>query len=154
MSNEGKPAWRLLGSGLAAVAVIATIAWLARDWGTRPAPPSNSIMVIAPYYSSGTWMFDDPSVGLRREPFVEGVPEMIDLLVKDIPNAKEGFRLLFSASPFPDYQKKLVRVRPSGSGNYYRFEDSSMEGWVCPAMFRYFKSPPESVYVKAEPIHK
>ena len=33
---------------------------------------------------------------------------MIDFLVKDIPNARSGFRLLFSAAPFPGYHRKLV----------------------------------------------
>ncbi len=42
---------------------------------------SNVLMVIAPYWYQGTWVFDDESVGLVREPFVSGVPEMIDELV-------------------------------------------------------------------------
>ncbi len=29
----------------------------------------NSLMVIAPYWYKGTWVFDDESVGLVREPF-------------------------------------------------------------------------------------
>jgi hypothetical protein len=61
---------------------------------------ANAIMVIEPYWSSGTWVFDDPSTGLVREPFVSGIPEMIDALTREIPNAREGFRLLFSGSPF------------------------------------------------------
>ncbi len=44
-------------------------------------------MVIAPYWFNGTWVFDDPMVGLKREPFVAGVPEMIDVLAKEIPDA-------------------------------------------------------------------
>jgi hypothetical protein len=62
---------------------------------------ANILMVIAPYWYQGTWVFDDESVGLNKEPFVAGVPEMIDDLVKDIPNARSGFRLLFSSAPFP-----------------------------------------------------
>jgi hypothetical protein len=70
----------------------------------------NQIMVIAPYWleEAGTWVFDDPAAGLHQEPFVNGVPEMIDQLVQDIPNACGGFRLLFSASPFPGHQKQLT----------------------------------------------
>ena len=33
-----------------------------------------------------------------REPFVSGVPEIIDLLTRDFPNARLGFKLKFSAS--------------------------------------------------------
>src|SRR5213075_1924320 len=68
---------------------------------------TNSIMVITPYWYDGTWVFDDPSVGLVREPFVAGIPDMINLLVNDIPAARGGFRLTFSASRFPGYQQKF-----------------------------------------------
>jgi hypothetical protein len=39
----------------------------------------------------GTWVFDDEAAGLVREPFVGGVPAMIDELVSDIPDAESGF---------------------------------------------------------------
>ena len=57
-------------------------------------------MVIFPYRHHGTWVFDDEQVGLVQEPFVSGIPEMVDVLVKNIPNVDEGFRLIFSATPF------------------------------------------------------
>ena len=40
----------------------------------------NQIMVIKPFRYSGTWVFDDEAVGLNKEPFVCGVPKMIDFL--------------------------------------------------------------------------
>ena len=45
----------------------------------------NQIMVIAPYWVDdlGAWVFDDPKAGLEQEPFVSGVPEMIDFVVKE-----------------------------------------------------------------------
>jgi len=112
---------------------------------------NNAIMVIAPYWYEGTWVFDDPTVGLVREPFVSGVPEMIDVLVQDIPDARRGFRLIFSASPFAGYQKELIWVRKEFDGNWYRTEDPPMEGWLCPALFEFFDETPERIYVKAEP---
>ena len=53
---------------------------------------ANQIMVIAPYWldEAGTWVFDDPATGLSQEPFVEGVPEMIDDLVADISDARHA----------------------------------------------------------------
>jgi hypothetical protein len=119
--------------------------------GQSLAPPENALMVISPYWYQGTWVFDDPRAGLVREPFVQGVPEMIDYLVKDIPSAKEGFRLTFSAKPFPGYQKKLTWVRADMGGNYYRMDDPPMQGWLCPAMFRYFASAPRELYARADP---
>ncbi len=82
---------------------------------------ANQILVIAPYWldSVETWVFDDEAVDLVQEPFVSGVPEMIDELVGDIPDAQQGFRLLFSAAPFPGFQRKLTRVREEFGGWWY-----------------------------------
>lgn len=112
----------------------------------------NEILVIAPYWSEAvsTWVFDDPAVGLVQEPFVSGIPEMIDWLTQDIPDARSGFRLLFSAAPFPGYQKKLVWIREEYGGNWYATDDPPMEGWLCPALFRYFQTAPAELHVKAE----
>ena len=110
-------------------------------------------MAIVPYWHDGigTWVFDDPRVGLEQEPFVSGVPEMIDVLVQDIPNARNGFRLLFSASPFPGYQRRLVRLHEEFGGYWYASEDPKISGWLCPALLRYFDEAPKELYVKVEP---
>jgi hypothetical protein len=115
-------------------------------------PPQNAILVIAPYRYNGTWVFDDARFGLVREPFVAGVPEMIDMLVEEIPNADQGFRLTFSAKPFPDFDKKLSWVRGDMEGNWYTTDDPPMEGWICPALFKYYEKPPAELYVKADPL--
>ena len=111
---------------------------------------ANQIMIIAPYWHAGTWVFDDPAVDLRQEPFVSGVPEMIDDLVAEIPNAREGFRLLFSASPFPGFQRKLAWLREEMGGHWYHDADTNSEGWLCPALFAYFSEAPAELYVRAE----
>ncbi len=108
-------------------------------------------MVIFPYRYQHTWVFDDESVGLAKEPFVSGIPDMIDTLVQVIPNADKGFKLLFSANPFPGYQAELARVRQEYGGNWYRWELHNSEGWLCPALFKYFSEAPETIYCKAEP---
>jgi hypothetical protein len=60
----------------------------------------NTIVAIHPYKSNGMWVFDDPEVGLSREPFVSGADAIIERLVREIPNAELGFTLVFSAQPF------------------------------------------------------
>ena len=145
---------RLVALLVVGVAVIAGAVWWLYGRGSKPMPNSNSILVIAPYEHAGTWVFDDPAVGLVKEPFVAGVPEMIDDLVKDIPDATTGFRLLFSAQPFPGHQRVLTWSRSDGTGNYYKIDDPPMEGWICPALFKYYDTPPEKIYVKAEPIRR
>ncbi|TWU22617.1 DUF6717 family protein [Bythopirellula polymerisocia] len=134
------------------VAIGACIGWYFDLLGlSHGRPPANAIVVIAPYDYNGTWVFDDPRYGLVREPFVVGIPEMMDVLVTDILDAKDGFRLLFSANSFPGYQKKLTWLRGDMDGNYYALDDPPMEGWICPAMFKYYEKPPREIYVKAEP---
>jgi len=110
----------------------------------------NSIFVIVPYKYQEAWVFDDPRVGLFREPFVAGIPEIIGKLVQDIPHAEKGFRLLFSASPFPGYAIKLDWRREENGGNWYFCEEYNAEGWLCPALFKYYAKAPPEIYVKAE----
>jgi len=112
----------------------------------------NQIQVIAPYWlvSVETWVFDDAATGLVQEPFVSGVPEMIDDLVTDIPNARKGFRLFFSTAPFPGFQRRLEWVREEMGGNWYKADQPAVEGWLCPALFKYFDQAPKELFVKAE----
>ena len=112
---------------------------------------SNSLMVIAPYRHNGMWVFDDPAVGLSREPFIAGIDKMIDKLVADIPNAERGWRAIFSASPFPGHEVKLEWRREESGGNWYYSDKYQMEGWLCPALFKYFSKAPREIYVRAEP---
>ena len=112
--------------------------------------PANALMVIEPYKYAGTWVFDDSRVGLEREPFVAGIPEMIDDMVKDIPNADKGFRLLFSTRPFPGQMAELSWRRTDNGGNWYYCEKYQKEGWLCPGLFRYYKDAPKQIYTKAE----
>ncbi len=111
---------------------------------------ANAMMVIYPYRHEGVWVFDDARAGLVREPFVAGVSEMIDAAVAGIPGAQDGVRLLFSARPFPGFQEELVWVRGEYEGNWYRWEKHGVEGWLCPALLKYFDRPPERIYVRFE----
>lgn len=111
---------------------------------------ANQLFVIRPYRDRCTWMFDDASVGLRREPFVAGIPEMIEALVHDIPKAAGGFKLVFSAEPFPAFQVELERVREEFGGAWYRWSGKEREGWLCPALLKYCSAPPARLYCRAE----
>jgi hypothetical protein len=109
----------------------------------------NSIMIIHPYLFNGVWVFDDESTGLVREPFVSGIPEMINKLVYNIKNAKDGFNLHFSSNKFPDYNVKLTNTgKLEAGGTWYSWDKENMTGWLCPALLKYFKEPPEYIYAK------
>jgi hypothetical protein len=111
----------------------------------------NTINIIHPYRHNGTWVFDDARHGLVREPFISGADVLIDRAVTDIPNAAEGFNLIFSAGPFPDHQYRLERRRTEFDGNWYYLADFDAEGWLCPALLHYFAEAPDEIFVKVEP---
>lgn len=112
----------------------------------------NNLMVICPYRWSGMWVFDDEATGLHREPFVSGIDTMIDRLTACIPDAERGFRMLFSAAAFPGHTVRLEWRREEAGGNWYHCPQLGMEGWLCPALFRYFESAPPEIYAKIDPI--
>ena len=117
----------------------------------------NQLLILAPYWWQGTWVFDDDRFGLEREPFVEGAPAIITRVVSraglDLERARrDGIRLLFSASPFPGFQEEASRIRPEREGWWYRTIEPELEGWLCPELFNYFDDAPERLYVKAEAI--
>lgn len=110
----------------------------------------NAISALYPYKHEGLWVFDDPQVELRQEPFIAGIDKMIDRLVEEIPGAEDGFRLLFSPTPFPGSAAKLEWRREETGGNWYWSPQFEIEGWLCPALFKYFDEAPPELYVRAE----
>lgn len=110
----------------------------------------NAINVIAPYKYLDMWVFDDARLGLMQEPFVEGADVIIDRVVENIPNAQRGFLLLFSAMPFPGHQFQLLWRRADAGGNYYYSQAHGIEGWLCPALLKYFDLPPKEIYFQVK----
>lgn len=112
----------------------------------------NQLRTLQPYKYNGWWVFDDPTTGLDKEPFVLDIDTMIDALVGGIPDANKGFNLLFSTEEFPGYDVKLQWVREELGGNWYYCDKVGIEGWLCPALYRYFDKAPDSIYVKVFPL--
>jgi hypothetical protein len=110
----------------------------------------NWINVIFPYKHQGVWVFDDARVGLRQEPFVAGADVMIDRITADLPDAEQGFTLIFSATPFPGHQYRLDWEREFAEGNWYRAAELDMEGWLCPALNHYFAEAPKQIFVQVK----
>jgi hypothetical protein len=110
----------------------------------------NTLILIFPYKYQGFWVFDDEKVGLLQEPFVSGADVIIERLAAHIPDAERGFRLLFSASPFPGFTAALEWRRTELGGNWYYSRELDLEGWLCPALFKYFATAPQRIYAKFE----
>jgi hypothetical protein len=117
----------------------------------------NSILVIHPYQVGGVWVFDDPAVGLRQEPFVAGADVILDRMVEGIPDAARGVTIFFSDGPFPGSQHEFHWRRegapPEGwsGGNWYYSPEYDLEGWLCPALFKYFDQAPRRLYARVKP---
>jgi hypothetical protein len=50
----------------------------------------NTLIAIHPYKAGGMWVFDDTAVGLRQEPFVSGADDIIEKMVRDIPERRKA----------------------------------------------------------------
>jgi hypothetical protein len=111
----------------------------------------NSLFAIHPYKHEGLWVFDDPAVGLVREPFVAGADVIIDRMVEGIPNATTGVTIIFSAGPFPGCQHELEWRREEMGGNWYYSAAQDLEGWLCPALFKYFETAPAKIFAQVKP---
>lgn len=113
-------------------------------------------MVLKPYKHLGTWVFDDPETGLVKEAFVAGVPEVLEglLAVNGIPlaEAEKGFKLTFSGVAFPGYQRMVVWQRAEHDGNWYKDKETGQEGWLCPALLKYFSEAPAAIFIRADKL--
>jgi hypothetical protein len=111
----------------------------------------NQINIIGPYKYLDMWVFDDPQKNLLHEPFVGGADTILDRLTSTIPNPEAGFILIFSSSRFPGSQHTLTWRRVELSGNIYYSPDLALEGWLCPALLRYFDAPPSELFFQIKP---
>jgi hypothetical protein len=109
---------------------------------------TNVINVIHPYKYNGTWVFDDERLGLFQEPFVSGADDVIEKMVAEINHAEKGFTLLFSSTPFPGNQIEFQWRRVEADGNWYYSELLDMEGWLCPALLKFFDIAPDYIYAQ------
>lgn len=112
----------------------------------------NSINIIKPYKYLDMWVFDDEKVGLLQEPFVSGADTLIDKATKSISNTENGFILIFSKDYFPDTDLCIEWQRADNAGNWYYSKEFDTEGWLCPALFKYFTDAPKNLYIKVKAI--
>lgn len=101
---------------------------------------------------------------MKWEALISGTDRAIDYLVKDIPNARNGFKLTFSHQPFKGYQligdwvKEGYNENGFIPGNWYIWHKPGhwtpgINGWLCPALFLYFKEAPKKLYIRAESMY-
>ena len=106
----------------------------------------DDVMRISPTrFGNGMWAFTDTSRGLVNELLVDGIDTMLDVLSASYGN---GFNVFFSDKPFDGHEHVLSLVHDNCEvGRHYRWSYDNSVGWLCPALFKYFESPPESIYL-------
>jgi len=109
----------------------------------------NAMLVIEPY-RAGNWRFDEPRLHLKAEPFILGMSEMIDKMVESLPGSNNKVRLIFSQREFPGWQQRLDLRHEQNGGNWYYNEHYHMQGWLCPALFKFFARAPQHIYARVE----
>jgi len=107
----------------------------------------NQINVINPYKYHGTWVFDDESKGLDKEPFVAGADTLIDTLTG---GTKNKCQIVFSKDAFPTADFEVNKIGPgAGGGTNYKYDidkNTSHYLWLCPALLKYFSNPPSNIH--------
>ena len=89
------------------------------------------------------------------------ITEVLQAKEADMDSVKKGFRMQFSSNRFPQSDIAIQFVREEAGGAWYSVCDSPHEamqslvdnqfqGWLCPAMYHYFASAPEHIYMRAE----
>ena len=130
-----------------AIAVILSSSAAAYEYKIVSA--GNALLVVEPYRTGKDWAFDEPRLGLKAEPLILGIPEMLNRLSENIPGSDKSVRLIFSQNPFPK-AIQLDRRHEENGGNWYYSKDYDLEGWLCPALFKFFPRAPLHIYAKAE----
>ena len=109
----------------------------------------NSLQYLILYRVGKTgWAFDDDNRGISAEPFVCGIPEIINDLVRREKITGREIRILYSGREFPGHQIVLDHISGESGGNWYQYE--GMKGWLCPTLYRYFPYAPKRIYVRVE----
>ena len=120
---------------------------------------NNSLFTIFPYLYMGTWVFDDASVGLVKEPFVAGADTLLSMIAGE---GVDKITVVFSPSWFPDHQVVVDKMTDEDRekygvanehhltnwGTYYLEKTRDHKLWLCPALNLYLPVSPDQIFFK------
>lgn len=108
------------------------------------------------------WFFDDETLGITAEAFVDGADQLLTDIVKSLGIAREHddiYRIAFEFSPDPLPQAIVLNLTNeiSSYGEGYtvyavgktpsNVKVTTSRVGLCPTMFKYFNSAPERIYI-------
>lgn len=109
---------------------------------------NNALQIIYPYKYNKSWVFDDETTKLVKEPFVLGIDTILDMKTgytnKD---NSEKIKVIFSGTGFPG-SNRLIKDKMESGGAWYTDENTNMKGWLCPATLHYFPEHPKEIHYK------
>lgn len=126
----------------------------------RPHKVENSIYTMQVYYDGGSWVFDNPAVGLIKEPFVAGADEIFDEIahLRAVDPSKAVIDIVFSDVQFPGWELMAEHLGPSMGGDDYSVIASEYETledhdfWLCPALLKYFSDAPNRIFMRVTKV--
>src|SRR3972149_8763754 len=84
----------------------------------------NSLQYLELYRVGKTgWAFDDENRGISAEPFVCGLPEIINALVRRENITGDSIRVIYSGKEFPGHHIVLDHIEGESGGNWYRYKE-------------------------------
>ncbi len=112
---------------------------------------NNAVHKIELYKQGNTWVFDDKHLELVAEAFVCGASEAIQYLVDKVSEDKKKPTIIFG-EVLGEYDIKIDLKEDLGTNAWYTMfsPDGNMDLWLCPVLTRYFKNPPETIYIKIQ----
>ena len=122
---------------------------------TKGDKPGNAMMSLNLYKIGSTWMFDDETFGIKAEPFVLGMSEIIS---EYLPKDARECTAIFSLNKFPNCNTLTLDTEDSGGG-WYTVTDTTdtatsnikgMQGWLCPVTRVYLNTIPKNIYYKIQ----
>jgi len=105
------------------------------------------LFTIYPYFFKKTWVFDNKKLNLDKEAFVQGADVIIEYISHYIEGAKDGFALTFSSERMINSHYSLTFIKSEMGGSWYQLDGTDLQGWLCPALFKFFPTAPERIYV-------
>lgn len=115
--------------------------------GKRPPQSWMTLHELEVYPTGCGWAFDDPRREIVREPFVEGMPQIIDLLIEESSFPRALFTLGICDQLYSGAQISLTYDRSEAGGAWYTCPQYDLSGWFSHRLYDYYDAPPQTLYL-------